>query len=98
MENNYLSQSVSIKFLYSNCPQRDVYREVWRITPGTKVRVYVGLVRPKLPSPIHTSVPPYSELWLNGLEIEIIAADPRTKAYWDSFRELSVDQSSWSSK
>jgi hypothetical protein len=66
--------------------------------PGTKVLIYVGSVRPTLPSPKLTSVPPYSELWLNGLEIEIIAADPRTKSYWDSFRELSVDQSSWSSK
>ena len=94
-----VSQSfINIKFLYSNCPQRDVWRETWRKAPGTKVRVYVGLVRPKLPSPIFTRVPLYSELWLNGLEIEIIAADDRTKEYWESFRELSIDQSSWCSK
>jgi hypothetical protein len=98
MEQSNLSKSLKISFLYSNCPQRDVYREVWRMAPGTEVRIYVGLVRPKLPSPKLTKVPPYSELWLKGLGIEIIAEDERTKSYWDSFRLLSLDHNSWSSK
>ena len=92
MENNHLSKSVvGVKVVESRCPQNDVWREVWHLTPGTKVRLYVGTVKPTLPLPTLSQIPMYWEMWDNELEIEIIAADEITKSYWEYFRQISLD-------
>ena len=92
MENNRLNKSVvGIKVVESRCPQNDVWRKVWHLTPSTKVRLYVGSVKPTLPLPTLSQVPMYWEMWDNELEFEIIAADEITKSYWDYFRQISLD-------
>jgi hypothetical protein len=97
MEKHHLSKSVvGIKVVESRCPQNDVWRKVWCIQAGTKVRLYVGSVKPTLPMPTLSQIPMYWEMWDNELNIEIIAADARTLAYWEYFRELSLDYIAWS--
>jgi hypothetical protein len=92
MENYRLSKSVvGIKVVESRCPQNDIWRKVWYLTPATKVRLYVGSIKPTLPLPTLSQVPMYWQMWDNELEIEIIAADEITKSYWDYFREISLD-------
>jgi hypothetical protein len=87
-----ISQSlVGIRVLDTTCPQKEVWRKVWAIQPGTKVRLYVGTIKPTLPLPTLSQVPMYWEMWDNELEIEIIAADEITKSYWEYFRQISLD-------
>ena len=94
-----LSQSrIDIKVVESRCPQNDVWRKVWGINPGTKVRLYVGKVKPTLPLPTLSQIPMYWEMWDLELDIEIIAADEITLAQWQYFRELSLAYIIWSNK
>lgn len=87
-----ISQSlVGIRVLDTTCPQKEVWRKVWAIQPGTRVRLYVGTIKPTLPLPTLSQVPMYWEIWDNELEIEIIAADEITKSYWEYFRQISLD-------
>jgi hypothetical protein len=86
-----VSQSfISIKVVESNSPQHEVWREVFGIQSGAKVRLYVGSVKPTLPLPTLSQIPMYWEMWDNNLEIQIIAADELTLACWEYFRELSM--------
>ena len=97
MENYRLSKSVvGIKVVESRCPQNDVWREIWHLAPGTKVRLYVGTVKPTLPLPTLSPIPMYWEMWDNELDIQIIAADDWTLQYWEYFRERSLDYIAWS--
>ena len=94
-----VSQSfVGIKVVESISPQHEVWREVWHLAPGTKVRLYVGSVKPTLPLPTLSPIPMYWEMWDNELDIQIIAADDWTLKYWEYFRELSMAYIVWSSR
>lgn len=91
MESNRLRAVVGFKVLDTTCPQKDIWSKVWAIQPGTKILLYVGSVKPTLPLPTLSQVPMYWEMWDNELQIEIIAADEITRAYWEYFRQISLD-------
>lgn len=94
-----VSQSVvGIKVIESISPQHEVWRKVWCLPAGTKVRLYVGKIKPTLPLPTLSQVPMYWEMWDNELDIVIIAEDQKTLDYWEYFREISLDYIAWSKK
>ena len=94
-----ISQSrIDIRIVESDCPNNDLWRKVWHLSAGTRVRVYVGKVKPTLPLPTLSQVPMYWEAWNNELEIEIAAEDDRTLAQWKYFRDLSMAYITWSNK
>lgn len=85
-----VSQSrVDIRIDESRCPQNDVWRKVFHLQAGTKVRIYVGKVKPTLPLPMLPMLL-YPFMWYYELNIEISAADDNTLQQWEYFRELSM--------
>ena len=91
-----VSQSfISIKVVESNSPQHEVWREVFGIQSGTKVRLYVGSVKPTLLLPTLSRMPLSWEMWDINLAIELIAAIDWTPKCWESFRERSLALIVW---
>ena len=65
--------TVSIRIKEGSIPQKQITERVGHYPPGTKVNVYVGTLKPLLPTPDLTN-PLYVEAFKLGLQIEIIAA------------------------
>jgi hypothetical protein len=93
MEQKFLrgefSSRVDIRIVKSSCPQKEINRKIWHLNPGTKVRLYVGNVKPSLPLPFLSTLL-YPEIWEYELDIEVIASDNETQTQWEYFRELSL--------
>ena len=93
MEHSFIkgefSSRVDIRIFESRCPQEEIRRKIWYLSPGTKVRIYVGKVKPTLPLPTQPYLL-FPEIFDYELDLEINAEDNQTQIEWEHFRDLSL--------